>query len=229
MNLNAFSSRVMLLLVCLCMPLAHAADDKGAKSQEQIRRLRQQMQQLQQTQQQTEQKFTQEKAALDEQLKKSGSELGGVRRKFAEAQKAASETASKLASAEKERDELRAKFEEASKKLIALEETQRSTAEKLRVRDAEALGLQKSLTAELTEHSRCEANNLALYQYGRELMTLYRNKGVSSVLSDREPVLGFGKVKMENLLEEYRDKLDAQKRLPAVLEGPTTAAGVAAP
>ncbi|MEC5386793.1 hypothetical protein VVD49_13745 [Uliginosibacterium sp. H3] len=204
--------RACLIGLLLAQPLAHAEDKQAARSQEQLRRLRQQVQQLQQTQQQSEQKSAQEKAAADEELKRRSSELGSTSKKLKDSERQLADLQTRLKAAEQERDALTTKYGDASKRLAELEPLQRDTAAKLRTRDGEASGLQASLTAELAERKRCEANNIALYQYGRELMTLYENKGVVSALRHSEPVFGLGQVQMQNMLEEYRDKLDAQKR-----------------
>ena len=57
----------------------------------------------------------------------------------------------------------------------------------------------------------CEQKNLKLYQLNREILTQYRDKGVLGALAQAEPLTGIESVRMENILEEYRDKLDAQK------------------
>jgi predicted nucleic acid-binding Zn-ribbon protein len=57
----------------------------------------------------------------------------------------------------------------------------------------------------------CEQKNLKLYQLNRDILTQYRNKGVLGALTQAEPLTGIESVRMENILQEYRDKLDAQK------------------
>ena len=44
-----------------------------------------------------------------------------------------------------------------------------------------------------------------------ELINHAQNRGSLGALLEAEPVLGFKRVEIENLLEEYRDKVDAQK------------------
>ncbi|MFT3735781.1 MAG: hypothetical protein QM776_12275 [Rhodocyclaceae bacterium] len=207
-------------LLCLCAVMAQPlqAEEKGGKSQEQVRRLRQQVQQLQQAQQagqQTQQQLTQEKSALDEQLKKRAGELGGARKKLADAERERDELRQTLQRADQERDALKARLDETTSKLASAEQSQRETSSKLRASESDLTGVKTSLVAEQAERSRCEANNVALYQHGRELLQAYRDKGVVTSISHREPLLGLGQVKMENLLEEYRDKLDAQRRKSA--------------
>jgi chromosome segregation ATPase len=57
----------------------------------------------------------------------------------------------------------------------------------------------------------CEQKNLKLYQLNREILGQYHHKGMLGVLTQVEPLTGIESVRMENILQEYRDKLDAQK------------------
>jgi len=57
----------------------------------------------------------------------------------------------------------------------------------------------------------CERRNLALYEVGRSLMDRFEHKTCGETLAQKEPFTGLKKVETENLLEEYRDKLDDQK------------------
>lgn len=59
----------------------------------------------------------------------------------------------------------------------------------------------------------CQDKNAKLYGYGRELMTKYENKSCADSLIQTEPFTGLKKVEIENLLENYRDKLDDQRIL----------------
>lgn len=57
----------------------------------------------------------------------------------------------------------------------------------------------------------CEKKNADLYQISMEMMKKYRSKGVITSLLQEEPFTGIEKVKVENLLQEYRDKADSAK------------------
>ena len=61
------------------------------------------------------------------------------------------------------------------------------------------------------EITACETKNLKLYEYNVDLLGRYEGKGFVDVIRQREPLTGLKGVEMENLLEEYRDKLDDQK------------------
>jgi len=52
-----------------------------------------------------------------------------------------------------------------------------------------------------------EAKNLALYQLGKEVLNRYEKFGLGTAITAREPFVGTTKVKLENLVQDYSDKL----------------------
>ena len=76
-----------------------------------------------------------------------------------------------------------------------------------RTRDTEV----KRLTAALAEMQDCattaETKNAALYKIGKEVLDLYEKKGFFDVLITNEPVTGLRRVELENLMQDYGDKL----------------------
>jgi len=59
--------------------------------------------------------------------------------------------------------------------------------------------------------SACEAKNGELAKLGYELVERYRHKSCADIALDNEPFTGIGRARMENLLEDYKDRLRAQK------------------
>jgi chromosome segregation ATPase len=59
-----------------------------------------------------------------------------------------------------------------------------------------------------------EASNLALFKLGNEILTRYERFGLGDALGAREPFTGLARVKLENLVQDYQDKLLAQKVKP---------------
>ena len=52
-----------------------------------------------------------------------------------------------------------------------------------------------------------EAKNLALYQLGKEILTRYEQFGLGDAIAAKEPFTGMAKVKLENLVQDYKNKL----------------------
>jgi chromosome segregation ATPase len=59
-----------------------------------------------------------------------------------------------------------------------------------------------------------EAKNLALFKLGNEILTRYERFGLGDAIGAREPFSGLTRVKLENLVQDYQDKLLAQKVKP---------------
>lgn len=217
------ASKPALLLVGFLVGLllatgAHAAD----REQEQIRRLRQQLQQLQgerSSQQQAAQQATAEAVALKRELDalKDGHErqqarLAGQAR---EAREAAAEH-------DAERVQLLLERNELKRKLAA---TRRGAAQLLgdlgereheKNQLAAGLGsLQPRHASQAAGLQACVAANEQLHGIGLELLDRYQNKGLWSALRDQEPLLQVQRVKLENLMQGYRERLDAQALAPA--------------
>jgi hypothetical protein len=71
-----------------------------------------------------------------------------------------------------------------------------------------------------------EAKNIALYKLGDDILTRYERFGLGDALGAKEPFIGVSRVKLENLVQDYKDKLRDQ----IVISGqpPTVASPVAA-
>lgn len=61
------------------------------------------------------------------------------------------------------------------------------------------------------ETGACRSKNAELGKLGGELLARYRAKTCQDVMSENEPFTGIGRARMENLLEDYRDKFREHK------------------
>lgn len=83
-----------------------------------------------------------------------------------------------------------------------------------RLRDEQQAALQRKHDDQVAQVAECSAKNDKLVRLGGELLDRYRGKTVKDVLTQREPVLGLGDVQMFNLVQEYRDRADAERYAP---------------
>jgi len=60
-----------------------------------------------------------------------------------------------------------------------------------------------------------ETKNLALFRLGNEILVRYENFGLGSALAAREPFVGTARVKLQNLVQGYQDKLQSQRARPS--------------
>jgi chromosome segregation ATPase len=59
-----------------------------------------------------------------------------------------------------------------------------------------------------------ETKNLALFKLGSEILTRYEKFGLGEALAAREPFVGRTRVRLENLVQDYQDKLLEQRAKP---------------
>jgi len=149
------------------------------------------------------QKVSAEKQA-DEKLKAAAAQLDSTRKASRGAQ-AALQT--QLQSAASKQTELTTLLADANRQLHTIAAKQQQTAGELR-------RTQDQLKASKASNTACEAKNLQLYQYSQELMARYQKKGVWAALEQKEPFSGVKEVRIENVLQEYQTKLDAQRIKP---------------
>lgn len=71
-----------------------------------------------------------------------------------------------------------------------------------------------------------EAKNLALYRLGGEILTRYERFGLGDAIGAKEPFTGLSRVKLENLVQGYKNALRDQAVIP---EQPVAAISPAAP
>ncbi len=77
--------------------------------------------------------------------------------------------------------------------------------------EAERKKLKSDLSGKTGDLASCEKKNMDLYQLDVTLMKKYDGKGVWSALMQKEPFTQIEEVKMESLLQEYREKADADR------------------
>jgi len=177
-----------------------AADGKGDREREQLKRLQQSQRKLEQEKSQ----LARDKSAVDSQLKEAQDKLDEAGRKAQGAAGRAAVLDKELKAARAEKESLAGKLAEAEKKLA-------ETGEALR--KAEAAGRQLDAGLKQTSQSlaACEARNEKLHGYGTELLEKYEKKGCGEAMLQTEPFTQLKRVEIENFVEDYRDKLDDQK------------------
>ncbi len=56
-----------------------------------------------------------------------------------------------------------------------------------------------------------QRKNDALFAIGNEILSRYENFGLGNALANKEPFVGVTRVKFQNLIQSYQDKLIEQK------------------
>ena len=193
---------VFLIAVSYSGPaMATATATKDQKRERQaLRRMQQQLTEIQQQKSAVDQ----EKTVLEDALKKTQNEIDVHKRSTASAAAKAHLLEKEIETANSEKAELRARLDEAAKQNQAVS-AQRDQLE-------QDLKTTASVLAKENEQRKlCETNNAALYGIGRELVDWYGRKGAFHAILEAEPFTRMKSVEMENLLENYREKLEGQR------------------
>jgi chromosome segregation ATPase len=224
MKISAALTWAMFLFIG--MAHAESADDRRAgREREVARRAQAQMQKFEAENSQLQQQLTELQKKQTDELQQKAKATAALHRQLGDTKK---------------REDALAKELQESRELVArtqglLEEQKKQNAELSR-QLAESVGEGKRLAGELgdaktqlvqqrqTIDEQSQAlqdtsdKNLALYRLNVELLDRYNRKGVWDALLQREPFTQVKDVRTQALVEEYRDKLDAQKatagRLP---------------
>jgi chromosome segregation ATPase len=187
---------------------ALAADDpKAAREHEMLRRTQEALRQSQAEAGELAQGKTQAEAKL----KSATDELEALRNSAKSTQ---GSLRSQLNSSTSAQAELARQLEETRRQLAGVTAKEQESSAALRAREAELARSQSDLKASTTANTSCEAKNLKLYEYAQEMATRYKNKGVWASMSQKEPVFGLGDIQTQTMLQEYHEKLAAQRIAP---------------
>ena len=207
----------------LALLTATAALSQATPDNRQVRRLQLQMQALQQQLQEAqtakgkvEADKAVDKAAAEkstaEQAKQAGSLKGQLRKTGDELKAAAAERArlaGQVAALERQLAEQKRGGDET------LAQKARELTQFTKLRDDQQAQLQRAHDEQVVQVGECTAKNGRLIQLSAELLDRYRNKSVADVVKQREPLLGLGDVSLFNQVQDYRDRADAERFVPA--------------
>ncbi len=107
----------------------------------------------------------------------------------------------------------------------------REMAQNLKNAETERSDLTAQLNTKNREFSSCVDRNIGLYTAGIEVLNRMEHRGVFTSISEKEPFTQIQRTRMENLIDEYRQRMD-ELRLQgqqgsAPGSGPSPAAGAA--
>lgn len=193
--------RLFLIAIAALATLPALSADKpdpAKRLQQQLRKAEQERQQL------TLQKVEAEKQLKDAQEKAAEAGRSATQRNARLSREVASLKAEKEALAESSKVEqaaLTAKLTETERRLSELR-LEKQQLDAVFARQKTALGT-------------CVERNVGMYRLGNEVLDKYEQKGCFTSLLQGEPFTQLQRAKIENFMEDYRDKLEAQKFEPA--------------
>jgi chromosome segregation ATPase len=146
-------------------------------------------------------------ASLQQELESLRTQLAAARRALARGGPAEAETKRRL-------DEQAAAAEGLKESLAQCQAATRDATEAARAREDERARL-ATQAASLAERAKaCEAKNERLYRVGKDVIDWLSNLGFGAALAAREPFLGLKRVELENVAQDYEDRLLDQRVKP---------------
>ena len=201
--MKTFSQLTVLLLTSMLSISAIAADSPKDK---QARR----MQLLLNAAQQEKTDLAAQVETLKNKVSEVESKRAALEKKLGGQSKQLTDLADKQQQADlldkQQQADLSNKYQESEKKLKQMEEQYATVSKNLQQTQLDKEQEKKRLDSDIQV---CEKKNSELYQISFVLMNKYQTKGVWQAMRQAEPFTQLEKVKMENLLQEYRDKADA--------------------
>jgi chromosome segregation ATPase len=194
---------VLLTGVAALASAQQARDDGGAA------RLQAMVSQLtsEKTQLQAENKEMKTKLdAANADLKKARDQNADLQKRLTQDQAALTQSTAANTRASEQASQQRARQDELVKQF-------RETIENLRQTELERNQLKTTLAARESVLNQCVANNDKLFATGNEILDRYENKGCFTSVREKEPFTQNKRVQLQNLVDEYRWKLE-DDRLP---------------
>lgn len=191
------SQKIILLLGALALTCTSSLQSADATAETKLREsLRNTMLQLR-TVQNDKVALQAQQGENEQKLKALTAQVAALMKQASEAEKASADQAVELA-----------KFKEAIEKWkVAYEQssTVASAKEIERARLAESSIMLQRHVADL------QTRNAALFKLGNEILLRYERFSLGDALAAKEPFTGITRVKLENLVQDYQDKLAAHK------------------
>jgi chromosome segregation ATPase len=166
----------------------------------QLRDAQTQVSNLQATQAENEQKIQDLTAQLDKLTKQSAAD-----------KQAADKTIADLHSRVYDQELSLAKYKEALEKWKA---SYNQAAELARNTEAQRAKLANDLILLQRKYADAQTKNNEMFKLGNEVLTRYEKFGMGEALTAREPFIGTTRIKFQNLIQDYQDKLADQRIKP---------------
>lgn len=195
-----------LVVVIRAMP-ATAQDDPEERLRAQLRSVTVQLRQLQDQNADLQAKQAEgdrQRLDLTQKLAADEQELNQLRQQDKDNQTALQESSAKL----------QATSAALSSERSALGQSQATVQKETSFaqdRDTEAKRLDAAASDARKQLGSCQAKNEQLIGLGNQILDLYKNKNVFDALIGAEPLTGLKRVAVENQIQDYQDKLLANK------------------
>lgn len=189
-------------------PVDKTAERAARRAQLQVQAMQQQLHEAQAAKDKVEADKAAADKALSEQTQQAGrarSQLQKVSAELRAAEAARKQLAAAVTALEKQLSEHKRLSDEA------LAAKGRELSQLTKLRDDQQSQLQRKHDDQVAQIAECTGKNTRLIALSAELLDRWRNKSFADVLKERDVVLGLRDVEMFNLVQDYRDKAEAER------------------
>ncbi len=155
-----------------------------------------------------EQQYREEMDELLNQKKALGGQLGKLREQVQTLEMKVRESDEAFARSKKESDEASAR---SKKEILEMERNNRDLDDKLKKISGEKQALEAELKKTTRNLEQCASNNAELCIIAEELVKKYRNKGLGTVLMEKEPLTQIKKAELEQFIRKYHEEIEQHK------------------
>ena len=149
-------------------------------------------------------------AAQNEQIQ---TQLTEVKQSAESAVSAGSKLQGDLSAAKSSNERLQGQFDTTRSKLHELMDVSKKLNQSKNQLTEQLATLQQKQTFTAGELEVCGNKNIELLKTTKDIVANFNSRGFMSTLLGKEPVVGFNEVELENQIQDYQDKLIAQRYL----------------
>ena len=155
-------------------------------------------------------------------------QLGQAQQQATAAKAGAARNQALVATARAANDETQKSLDDLKGKMQELVSHFRETITTLHAVETERTQLQQQLTESRAAFDRCAERNFALYQVNGEILDRYEHQSAFSYLARAEPFTRLKRTRIENLVDEYRQRAE-ELRVKKAQASADSASGVTPP
>ena len=162
------------------------------------------------------QQVSAEKTALQAQLAQmkkdldaAHTELAAVKKERDAAKAHVGVSPAAIAQANSAKEAAERNVEQSKQRMTELVGRFRETATNLKDAEADRAKLRKDLSDRNSAFDACAVDNLQLYEINRDILDRYEHIGLFTKVSANEPFTKITRIRIENLVDEYRERAQA--------------------
>ncbi len=207
MRCGSVASAALVAVMVFIIASAQAAD-RETREREALKRVQQNAAKMQSEKAALER----EKQELTTKLDVAVKDLDGMKGEAARAKRRVAALDKEVDALRKENAELKSRLESTGKTLADTTQQCQEAAALAQQNQKRADGINANLKAmfarEEDNRKTCQTSNLRLRTIAHEILDRYQNKGVFESLQQSEPFARIKSVEIENLVQDYGDKID---------------------